>query len=144
MKIGNIELIPATGKIDNQFVGIKISNNEIEFHYPETYNLIIGDEKLLRKDMISILRTITLAKTISSDKSSYHSKHKDSYVFPLKSFLWIINDYLVNGKYENKEKRYEKGIKGKINWKKTMQSNPIISDGNIIPYYLQIINGVCR
>ena len=138
MKIGNIELVPATGKIDNQFIGIRISNNEIEFHYPETYELSINDEKALRKDIVSILRTITLAKTISSDKSSYHSKHSEKYVFPLKSFLWIINDYLVNGKYENREKRYEKGIKGKINWKRTMQSNPIISEGNII--YTDIIS----
>ena len=36
MAIKNLVKIPASGKVDNQFVGIKISNNQIEFHYPET------------------------------------------------------------------------------------------------------------
>lgn len=138
MKFKNIHLIPASGKIDNQFVGIKILNNEIEFHYPETYNLDTRNEKQLRKEIVSILRTVSLAKTISNDKSSYYSRHNENYVFPLKSFLWIINDYLINGKYQNREKIFVKGIKGKVNWKKTMQSQPIISGGNII--YTNIVS----
>lgn len=136
--IKNLRLIPATGKVDNQFIGLRISNNEIEFHYPETYEINKIDDKKLRLDIVSILRTISLAKTLSTDKSTYNSKHKDKYAFPLKSFLWIINDYLTYGRYENREKVYEHGIKGKINWKKTMRSDPAISNGNII--YTDIIS----
>ena len=136
--IENLKLIPSTGKVDDRFIGLRIVNNEIEFHYPETFNINLNDDKELRHDIISILRTISLAKTISSDKSSYNSKHKDKYVFPIKSFLRIINDYLTFGRYENREKVYENGIKGKINWKKTMLSNAAISDGNII--YTDIIS----
>lgn len=136
--IENLKLIPSTGKVDDRFIGLRIVNNEIEFHYPETFNINLNDDKELRHDIISILRTISLAKTISSDKSSYNSKHKDKYAFPIKSFLRIINDYLTFGRYENREKVYENGIKGKINWKKTMLSNAAISDGNII--YTDIIS----
>lgn len=138
MMIENLKLIPATGRVDNQFIGLRIANNEIEFHYPETYQINEGNEKELRQDIVSILRTVSLAKTLSTDKSSYNSKHKDQYIFPIKSFLWIINDYLTYGRYENREKIFEHGIKGKINWKKTMHSNPAISDGNII--YTDIIS----
>ena len=136
--IANLKLVPASGQIDNQFIGIKINQNIIEFHYPETYELKTDDDKILRQELVSILRTVSLAKTTSIDKSSYNTSYKDHYVFPIKSFLWIINDYLTYGRYENIEKKYEIGIKGKINWKKTMHSNPIISDGNII--YTEIVS----
>ena len=41
-------------------------------------------------------------------------------------------------RYENREKVYERGARGKINWKKTMHSNPAISNGNVI--YTEIIS----
>ncbi len=131
MKIRNLTTIAASGKIDNQFVGIKIFNNHIEFHYPETYHLSDNDDGL-RKDILAILRTVSLAKTKTSEMSSYNTHHKEGYVFPLGAFLWIINDYLTYGRYENREKKYEHGVKGKINWKQTMRSNPVISNGNVI------------
>ena len=62
MEIRNLTKIAATGKLDNQFIGIKIFNNQIEFHYPETYRLAEDDEGL-RKDILAVLRTVSLAKT---------------------------------------------------------------------------------
>lgn len=137
MGVMDISCIPVSGKIDNQFIGLRIENNEIEFHYPESY-FLASDEIGLRRDIISILRTIALAKTISSDKSSYNSKRNNEYVFPIKSFLWIINDYLTYGKYVNHEKEYKEGTDGKISWKRTLRSNPAISQGNIV--YTKIIS----
>ena len=137
MAIKDLVTIPATGKIDNQFVGIKISNNQIEFHYPETY-ILSSDDKELRRQLLAVLRTVSLAKTKADDKSSYNTKHSQDNVFPLAAYLWIINDYLVYGRYENREKEYQNGAKGKINWKKTMNSNPVISNRNII--YTNIIS----
>ena len=137
MKINNLVKVAATGKVDNQFVGIKINNNQIEFHYPETYVLADNDDDL-RKDILNILRTVSLAKTKSSDMSSYNTKHANTNVFPLGAYLWIISDYLTYGRYENREKVYERGARGKINWKKTMHSNPAISNGNVI--YTEIIS----
>lgn len=137
MKINNLVMVAATGKIDNQFVGIRISNNKIEFHYPETYVLSDNDDDL-RKDILSILRTILLAKTKSNDMSSYNSKHIINNEFPLSAYLWIISDYLVYGRYENRERVFEKGARGKINWKRTMHSNPAISNGNVI--YTELIS----
>ena len=137
MKISNLRIIPATGKLDNQFVGIRISSNQIEFHYPETY-LLADNDDVLRKDIISILRTVSLAKTRTSDLSSYNQEYSNEYVFPLGAYLWIISDYLTYGRYENREKKYVKGVQGRINWKRTLRSNPLISEGNVI--YKDIIS----
>lgn len=137
MEIKNLLKIPATGKQDNQFIGIKIFNNQIEFHYPETYQLS-EDDNGLRKDILTILRSVSLAKTKTSDYSSYNTRHSKNHTFPLGAFLWIINDYLTYGRYENREKIYERGTKGKINWKRTMRSIPVISASNVI--YTDIIS----
>lgn len=140
MKINNLNKIPADGKKGNSFVGIKIKDNQIEFHYPETYVLSNNDDEL-RKDILAILRSVALAKTLTSDDSTYNVEHVNNiYVFPLNSYLWIINDYLTYGRYENKEKVYINGTRGKINWKKTMHSNPAITNGNVV--YTDIISEV--
>lgn len=130
MKINNVTFIEANEKRDNSFVGIRIADNKIEFHYPETYVLSNTDEGL-RRDILAILRTLYLARTKTKENSSLYSENKN-YDLPLQSFLWIINDYLTYGKYPNIEKIYEKGTKGKINWKKTLDSDPVISNGNVI------------
>ena len=46
--------------------------------------------------------------------------------------LWILNDYLENGYYFNREKKYSHDNKGKIDWKRTLKSVPIYSKGNLI------------
>ncbi len=135
----NIDFKKTTGEINNQFVGIKINNNKIEFHYPETYELSPKeDAKALRNDVLAILRTISIAKKETSNLSTYNSTYKSNNTFPLGSYLWIINDYLTYGRYENKEKKYVNGIQGRVDWKKTMRTNPVISNGNII--YTKIIS----
>lgn len=134
-----INIVPVTGEKDNQFVGIKVIDNQIEFHYPETYELSsTTDGKKLRLDILAVLRTISLAKSKTSDFSSYNSEYKSAHSFPLSSYLWIINDYLTYGRYENKEKKYVQGVQGRINWKKTLHNSPVISNGNII--YTKIIS----
>ena len=55
------KLIPASEKKGEDFVGIRIADNMIEFHYPETYRLS-DDKKERRKDIVKILSTIKLAK----------------------------------------------------------------------------------
>jgi hypothetical protein len=137
MKITNLEKIAATGELNNQFVGVKISNNKIEFHYPETYQLSDNDDEL-RRDILSVLRTISLAKTLTSNLSSYNSKFNNNDVFPIGAYLWIINDYLTYGRYENREKTYQHGARGKIDWRRTLRTSPAISSGNVI--YTDIIS----
>lgn len=137
MKITNLEKIAATGELNNQFVGVKIANNKIEFHYPETYQLSDNDDEL-RRDILSVLRTISLAKTLTSNLSSYNSKFNNNDVFPIGAYLWIINDYLTYGKYENREKTYQHGARGKIDWRRTLRTSPAISGGNVI--YTDIIS----
>ncbi len=128
-----IILHSVTNEEHNAFVGLRIRNGEIHFHYPESYDLAPeSDIKAFRNDIISIIRTISLAKSRSSVNSTSENGTSSNVHFALVSYLWVIKDYLANGYYRNSEKTYRTNGKGKVNWKKTLDTQPIISNGNII------------
>ena len=128
-----IILHSVTNEEHNSFVGLRIKNGEIHFHYPESYDLSDdNDKKSFRYDVVNIIRTISLAKSKTSSSSLSDSGVHQSEQFAIMSYLWIIRDYLSNGYYRNSEKIYSVNGKGKINWKKTLDTQPIISNGNII------------
>ncbi len=134
-----IYLVRSTNEENNAFVGVRIRNESIEFHYPESYDIsgvedisTIKDIKAFRKDMIDILHTISLAKTRSSSMQKTENGISSVKNFTFMSYLWIIRDYFSNGFYRNTEKIYRNNAKGKVNWKRTLATQPIISNGNII------------
>ena len=139
-----IILHSVTNEEHNSFVGLRIRNGEIHFYYPESYDLgavagkdvitldSIADKRTFRIDVVNILRTISLAKSRSSMNHASDNGISQSEQFAIMSYIWIIRDYLSNGYYRNSEKLYRTNGKGKINWKKTLETQPIISNGNII------------
>ncbi len=146
-----IYLVRSTNEDNNAFVGVRIRNESIEFHYPESYDLsgvedvsTIKDIKAFRRDMIDILHTISLAKTRSSSMQKTENGISSAKNFTFMSYLWIIRDYISNGIYRNTEKIYRNNAKGKINWKRTLSTQPIISNGNIIYNNLVVeVNNDC-
>ena len=146
-----IYLVRSTNEENNSFVGVRIRNDSIEFHYPESYDISCVEAvstykelKTFRSDIINILHTISLAKTRSASIQKTENGVSSSKNFTFMSYLWIIRDYFLNGIYRNTEKIYRNNAKGKINWKKTICTQPIISDGNIIYNNLIVeINNDC-
>ena len=146
-----IYLVRSTNEDNNAFVGVRIRNESIEFHYPESYDIsgvedvtTIKDIKAFRRDMIDILHTISLAKTRSSSLQKTENGISAAKNFTFMSYLWIIRDYISNGIYRNTEKIYRNNAKGKINWKRTLSTQPIISNGNIIYNNLVVeVNNDC-
>ena len=134
-----VYLVPSTNEDNNAFVGVRITNGSIEFHYPESYDLAGVDEQLtvkdikpFRRDMIDILHTISLAKTRSFATQKTENGVSTTQNFAFMSYLWMIRDYIVNGIYRNTEKIYRTNAKGRVNWKRTLATQPIISNGNVI------------
>lgn len=121
-----------TNKIDDSFIGIKIKNNRIDFYYPETYNFNETSIETTREDVLAILNTISIAKTHSDSKIKVESSFSNNEAIPLLSYLWIIRDYLINGFYINREKVIKKNQRGKVDWKRTLNGQPIISMGNVV------------
>lgn len=139
-KIKNFYLQSSTGKDDDSFVGIKTIGNSVYLFYPECFDLDI-ESKTWQKDAIALLSTIKIAKSFTKDKSSFFKQSEKDNDFALKSYLWIISDYLQNGLYVNKEKRYCYSQNGRINWKRTFQTKPFLTNnGKIV--YLDIVSEV--
>lgn len=114
-------------KKSNEFTGIKIIDNKIRIYVPQVFRY---DKQTFHKDILLFLKSISLVETINKE---FLNKGKKSmkFVWPFESYLWIIKDYIENGFYYNREKKYSnKG--GKIEWKKTMKYTPIYSNGNLI------------
>lgn len=134
--LSNAILIKSSGGVTNFFVGVKVFNNVVEVHYPETFDLETTDILEKRNRILSLLNAISYAKEwYKEDDYSMLSAENDS-AKALISYLWIINDYLHNGVYRTRERDISRSGKGKIVWKKTLRDFPIVSDGNIIYYSL--------
>lgn len=127
-----IETHKVTNKIDDSFVGLKIRNGKVDFYYPESYDLDETSLETAKDDLLAILFTISIAKTHSNSNLKIESSFSNNQALPMLSFLWIINDYFKNGFYINREKIIKKNQRGRVDWKRTLNGQPLISKGNVI------------
>ncbi len=130
MIINNLITHVATGEDDNSFVGIKINGNHIHFYYPECYHF--DTENYTKDDFLDLLKTISIAKSHFSDETNAFSSRINENDFALLSYIWVLEDYIKNGLSMSVDKEYKANQRGKINWKKTLQQQPIVSGANVI------------
>ena len=132
MKLNNFKHYPVTGATDDSFVGLKIKGNQINFYYPESYHFECKDGDYDTESILNLLKTINIAKTHSKETNTLYNSHSSEGEFALYSYLWIIRDWLSNGFYINREKEYKLNQNGRVNWKRTLNQQPIVSNGNVI------------
>ena len=125
----NIEIIKVVNS--NEFVGIKITHETVKIFVPALLR-ISDNEKMKIQDILSFLKSISLARKKIKEQVENKILDTQEYYWPIDSYVWIISDYLENGVFYNYSIQYFNNTKGKINWKKTLQKHPIISNGNII------------
>lgn len=130
MKIKNLVPHIVTGETENSFVGIKIIDNQIHFYYPESYHF--DPDNYERDDILDLLKTIHIAKTLSKEQTEVYDSRQVESDDALFSYIWILNDYLRNGYYINFERVLKTNQKGRINWKRTLQQQPLVSGQNVI------------
>lgn len=126
----DVKIVPVDKS--NSFVGIKIDEGIVKVFVPKVFR----EDEDLKKDIRLFLKSIEIAKTKNTENINKGLNNTDN-VWPIDSYLWLINDYLENGLYYNREKKISRSNSGKIEWKRTLQQVPIYSDGNII--YDQLI-----
>lgn len=126
----DVKIVPVDKS--NSFVGIKIDEGIVKVFVPKVFR----EDEDWKKDIRLFLKSIEIAKTKNTENINKGSNNTDN-VWPIDSYLWLINDYLENGLYYNREKKISRSNSGKIEWKRTLQQVPIYSDGNII--YDQLI-----
>lgn len=137
MKNNNIvepEYIKTTNIDGDKFIGIKGEKNKIFIYLPECLNISkdVGtlDERI--EDVQSLIKCIKLSKVINADGDANNNNENKGTSMPIASYMWLIDDYRKNGIIVNREIIKTNSIKGKIDWKQTLQQMPIVSNGNII------------
>lgn len=132
----------------NGFVGIKYGKDNLTIYLPYGFEIEnINDEvdeidSELKNKLSKLLNSISIVNSIERENEVFGSSTGDEIETPFNSFIWIINDYLNNGFYTEIEKIYKQNSNGKINWKKTLNSEHYFEDDNIVftqPYYENII-----
>lgn len=116
---------------EDNFVGVRFHNGSPEVVFPHGYN-ISDDEKERRKD---VFRLLSVLKRFSNrSEGSRHDKGDDITDLPISSYQYIIQDFLAHGYYSEKDIKYVESVKGKINWKRTIQQEQPYIDGNNVVY----------
>lgn len=130
------ERCKGTDIFGERFVGLKMHSDGATVYFPLGYNCEKGENKIIRKEILSLLSI--LQKFSTNKQAENYSIKDDELDFPIRSYQFLILDYLNNGYYTEKETIYDTSSKGKINWKQTIQKKkPYISDNNAI--YLDFI-----
>lgn len=124
--------------VDDSFVGLIIKDNKVEFRYPVYYHF--ETTNFDKDDVLDLLRTIAIAKTPSRLVEDSLSKRRNYADYAFNSYVWIIEDFLKNGLYQDKEKLYKYNQPGKINWKKTLQQKGLLSKDHV--FFPRIVNEV--
>lgn len=128
---------------EDNFVGLKYQKNKISIYLPLGYDLsVFRSEQNLNSeqkvDLLLFLKTISLVKNSYNGKTDFGNDIGDNNEIPFNSFIWIISDYFNNGLYQEIDKKYVCKGHGKINWKKTLNSEHYFTNNNVIyinPYY---------
>lgn len=126
-------------KTDREFVGIKIKNNNAIVTFPIGYRIT---EKVIntneKEEIEQLFYDVKLLMTnIEQCQDALYDTGYQQFSFS--SSIYILEDFLKNGLYNEKGSQNKKNTQGKIQWRKTIQSKiPAYSAGNYI--YLDTYN----
>ena len=93
----DVKIVPVDKS--NGFVGIKIDEGIVKVFVPRVFR----EDEDWKKDIRLFLKSIEIAKTKNAENINKGSNNTDN-AWPIDSYLWLINDYLENGLYYNREK----------------------------------------
>ena len=121
----------------DEFVGIKHENGHLRVQFPLGYRTAINENEI-RKD---ILNLISVLSTFSDNEDSYilnDAQKAPSKGFPIHAYMFLINDFLKNGYYSERETVYSRASSGKINWGRTIkQVKPQLIEDS--PMYFEFV-----
>lgn len=123
---------------DDTFVGIKLDSEGVSVHFPLGFNYKNDSEEDLRRDILLTIQTI--GETVGQKESDveFDQKKMENTAFPIRAYLNVIEDYYARGYYKESEIQYHTGIKGKIDWNRTIKTQSAsIKDDEA--YYLNMV-----
>ena len=102
--------------------------------FPYGYHL----EGVNEKDVLLLMQTLSKFQKQVEDLGVLHANSDKILGFPLSSYMIVIEDYLRNGYYYDREIYYASRTSGKVNWGRTIKKEkPIIQDNGAVYLKMQ-------
>lgn len=124
----------------DRFVGIKAESNEAMVYFPIGYR-IPETEEAIRQDILRLISVLS-EFTDRHDRVLHMQKFEapQSVDFPVNAYMEIINYYLQNGYYVEKEVKHVIANRGAVDWGRTIKTiRPMAqSDGSFIYLNMQV------
>ena len=128
-----------TAQSGSDFVGIKITQAERSVTFSMGYALetpVLAPSKIKKEERARILNLIKSIYLCTSNKKGERVSVLNGEIkndFPVKSMLFIMEDFLDRGTYyTEKETLFTKSNGGKISWSRTIKSvKPVLSESGI-------------
>lgn len=90
------------------------------------------------KDVLLLIQTLSRFQKQVEDLGVLHANSDKILGFPLNSYMIVIEDYLRNGYYYDREIYYASRTSGKVNWGRTIKKEkPIIQDNGAVYLKMQ-------
>ncbi len=134
-----LEISLKTAQNGSDFVGIKITQSErtVTFpmgYFPEKSSLSASKiKKEERNEILNLIKSIALCTSNNNGERVSVLNGELKCDFPIKSMLYIIEDFLDRGSYYfEKETLYAKSSSGKISWSRTIKNiKPAVSESGL-------------
>ena len=114
---------------EDDFVGVKISNNNITVYFPLGFSIPSLDTEI-RTEILNLLQVLKrFSKHEKGTKQQDNRSNAEDAIFPLTAYMDVIYDFIKCGYYIERERVYQVNGKGTIDWKKTIHTQrPLIQD----------------
>ncbi len=127
---------------DDDFVGLKILNGELNLNLPLGFR-IVKDDEINRKVVYNLFKAISAFTVNDKNANDVFDTFSGKGGFSFQCYNWIIKNFVENDYYRLTEEQYNRSGSGKINWKKTItQVNPNICNGEIV--YFDLVRKVFK
>lgn len=124
---------------NDTFVGVRAKDGKIMLCFPLGFDYENSDEKLVKKDIMLLLKTVKHTNTkVKSELLSQKSFLTQKDNFPITAYESIIKDYISYGYYKETELTSKINGNGKINYSRTIKTQkPLLQDDKA--FYLKFI-----
>lgn len=107
--------------LSDKFVGLKYFGGEFKIYFPVGYAKP-KNEKERRGDILNLIQILrSFGEKDENLLSSQDFSNQNNVAFPINAYIFIIQDFLLNGYYSKKETYYKKNGGGKTNWSRTIK-----------------------
>ena len=114
-------------KKGNEYVGIYFKdNNEFQIQFPIGYRINEKEPRELKQDIKKLMKLISKKTGIEGDQTNIHSD------FSIISAIKVLENYSQYGLYRQTKKEIKVNAKGKIDWRRTINSRKSFYNDKII------------